>query len=85
MIVVMPDREWQWYVASTTPAVPADRTGHIGAEVEREPDAAPRRHIGFRMPEPPPQTPGLALPDWLLPSINGRQALHEGPRKAGPR
>ncbi len=69
MIVVMPDREWHWYVASTTPPVPADRTGYVGAEVAREADAEapPRRPIGFRMPEAPAPKLGLALPDWLLP------------------
>lgn len=70
MIVVLPDREHQWWLASTYGTPASDRLGHVGTEVALQPaadDAPPRRRIGFRLPEAIAPTPGLALPDWLLP------------------
>src|SRR5262245_2374633 len=72
VIVPLPDRYWQWELASYPHPATSDRLGCIGAEVVRDPyEGKPPlpRPIGFRLPEhpaAPAASVGLAQPDWLL-------------------
>lgn len=52
-----------WWLYEVNPLSGGYHSGHVGSEVEREPDDRPRKPIGFPFEKPEPVP---ADPSWLL-------------------